>query len=158
MDGSTESKSFVAADAVRPTDRDEDERLLWFDHVGGERRWGGPELRSRSRRSARVAAWVLAALVTAALLRWAWVTWALLDPCARLAGSPEGCVAPPSFFRWLQLAFAVPGIAAGSTVLVYLVHLATSGRTWRRWRGVAISLGALVVAWTAVFVAGRLAI
>lgn len=158
MDSSSETESFVAADAVRPMDRNEDERLLWFDHVGGERRWAGPELRSRSRRSTRVAAWVLAALVAAGLLRWAWVTWALLDPCARLAASPEACEAPPSFFRWLQLAVAVPGIAAGAAVLVYLVHLATSGRTWRRWRGVAITFGVLVVVWTAVFVAGRLAI
>ncbi len=135
--------------------RTKDHRLLWFDRYGGERKWGGPDLRSRSRKRTRVVSGILAVAITAGLLRWGVMAWRLLDPCARIGYSGQGdCEAPPVVFQWLQFGVAVPGIVAGAAALVYLVHLATSGRTWRNWQRVAIAFGTLVLAWTVVFAAG----
>lgn len=117
---------------------------------------GRPELRSRSRRVARALSWVLAAAVGTVLVIWGWNGWRLLDPCRRIAPPGTACVPPGPFLPVLQFAITVTGIAAGVAVMAYLVHLGSSGRTWRRWRGVAWAFGALVVAWTLVFAVGAL--
>jgi len=117
------------------------------------------EIRSRSRSVARVTAWITAFLVLVAGGFWALNSWRLLDPCTRVDVAPNAeCVAPASGLRTLQFVVAAPGLAAGVVALVYLVHLATTGRTFRRWRGVALTFSGLVLLWLLVFAVGAFSI
>jgi hypothetical protein len=100
-----------------------------------------------------MASWVTAIVVLAGVARWIGASWTLRDPCSA-AGGVAGCVAPPIGLRYLQFGIAVSGVAAGLVGVVYAVHLGLTGRTFRRWRGVAISFAGLVAAWLAVYLVG----
>jgi hypothetical protein len=116
----------------------------------GDATWGDhrrvPELYIKSPRLARIGAALLATFVAIGTARWAWVAGLLFRPRELVC---EGCGA--DWYRWTQLALAVAGIAVALITMAYLVHFATSGRIWRRWRGVAMTFGALAASWTALW-------
>jgi hypothetical protein len=116
----------------------------------GDATWGDhrrvPELYIKSPRLARIGAALLAIFVAIGTVRWAWVAYLLFRPQGLVC---EGCA--PDWYRWTQLALAVAGIAVALGTMAYLVHFATTGRIWRRWRGVAMTFGALAASWTALW-------
>lgn len=79
----------------------------------------------------------------------------LLDPCAdRVVPAGVKCQALNPVMRDLQMVIAVPGMVMGVVGVVYLVYFAVTGRTFRRWRGVAVVFGTLVAAWLVVYLVG----
>ena len=117
-------------------------RDAWIDRHDGKR-----EIRLRSEEPARWIAAAIALLVAVGSVRWAFVTQGLLD--VELSRSDR-------WLQALQYVIALPGVLAGIVLAVYAARFATSGRTWRRWRGIAIAFAALVTAWSLVFVIGAL--
>ena len=115
----------------------------------GDATWGDdrgvPELYVTSPRLARFGAALLGAFVVAGSVRWAWVANAL----SRQELICEGCSA--DWFQPAQLALAVAGIAVALVTVAYLTYFVTSGRIWRRWRGIAVSFGVLAASWTALY-------
>ena len=139
-----------AADEVTPIE----DRRIWL-HGKGVR----TEIRSRSLRLATITAWVTAAILLIGGTFWAINAWQLLDPCERTGvGSGVGCLAPTSVLRTTQFVVALAGLAAAAVAVIYVLHLAITGRTFRRWRGVAATFGGLVIVWLAVYVVGALSI
>ena len=98
-----------------------------------------------SPRLARFGAALLAAFVVFGTYRWAQVARDLFQPGLVC----EGCL--PGWYRSTQLVLAVVGIGAAVVVMAYLAHFVITGRIWRRWRGVAMTFGALAASWAALW-------
>ncbi len=62
----------------------------------------------------------------------------------------------PTWFRGIQVVIAQVGVLATIVEAVYLVYFTATGRTWRRWRGVAIGFAVLAAVWTALWWIDRL--
>ncbi len=62
----------------------------------------------------------------------------------------------PTWFRAIQVVLAQVGVLAATAEAVYLVHFTVTGRTWRRWRGVAIGFAVIAAVWTALWWIDRL--
>jgi hypothetical protein len=146
----------MAVDESPPTSPDALEVEVRVDTAAiaaeaGDATWGDhrrvPELYIKSPRLARIGAALLAAFVAIGTARWAWVAKRLFRPPELVC---EGC-APADWYPATQLILAVLGIAVALVTMAYLVHFASSGRIWRRWRGVAMTFGILAASWTALW-------
>ena len=100
-----------------------------------------------SDRLARVISGAIAAVLVLGGVRWAVEAW------RRFAVSDA---ARPTWFRAPQMLLAVAGMTMSVLLIVYLVHFTGSGLVWRRWRGVAITFGALAASWTVLWWIDRL--
>jgi hypothetical protein len=111
----------------------------------GDRR-GVPELYVKSSRLARIGAALLTAFVAIGTARWAWTAYELSRPPELVCA---GCA--PDWYRWTQLVLAIAGIIVALVTMAYLAYFASTGRIWRRWRGVAMTFGILAASWTALW-------
>lgn len=111
----------------------------------GDRR-GVPELYVKSPRLARIGAALLTAFVAIGTARWAWTAYELSRPPELVCA---GCA--PDWYRWTQLVLAIAGIIVALVTMAYLAYFASTGRIWRRWRGVATTFGILAASWTALW-------
>jgi len=111
----------------------------------GDRR-GVPELYIKSPRLARIGAALLTAFVAIGTGQWASTAYELFRPRELVC---EGCA--PDWYRWTQLVLAIAGIIVALITMAYLAYFASSGRIWRRWRGVATTFGILAASWTALW-------
>ncbi len=85
---------------------------------------------------------LLATLLVAAGIIWAWMALRLFSPPANVC---EGCA--EDWFRRTQLALAAGGIVSMAVAVAYLIHIARTGRTWRRRRAVTAVLAVFVLFW-----------
>jgi hypothetical protein len=111
----------------------------------GDRR-GVPELYVKSPRLARIGVALLTAFVAIGTARWAWTAYELSRPPELVCA---GCA--PDWYRWTQLVLAIAGIIVALVTMAYLAYFASTGRIWRRWRGVATTFGILAASWTALW-------
>jgi hypothetical protein len=114
----------------------------------GERSRRAPEWYVTSERKISVGAMLLAILLLVAGIIWAWIALRLFSPPANVC---EGCA--EDWFRRTQLALAAGGIVSMAVAVAYLIHIARTGRTWRRRRAVTAVLAVFVLAWALLVLA-----
>lgn len=102
-----------------------------------------PEWYVLDERAARVVAVLLAVALVVVGVLWLRAGLVLFSPPDDVC---EGCA--PDWFRRIQLVVAIVGVALVAAVVAYLVHVAVTGRTWRRRRELNVALGVSIVAWS----------
>lgn len=120
--------------------------------VGARSRRRLPDILVTDERRARLGAAALAVLLAVIGVVWFRTAIDLFSPPDLVC---EGCA--DDWFRRSQLVLALGGIVLLGVSIAYLVHIAATGRTWRRRRVVstaaAVAMGAwallvIVFAWT----------
>jgi hypothetical protein len=118
-------------------------------HMRVDRYRGRPEIYIESPRLARVIAAVSAVVIVVGAAVWWGEVSVRFD-------QPD--VIRPSWYRHLQLALGLAGIAAAACQVVYAGYFAITGRVWRRWRGVSILFLGLSSFWTILWLVDRFAL
>lgn len=120
--------------------------------VGGTRPDAGhrriPEWYIVDERAARLVAAFFAAVLVVAAVVWMRAAMHLFDPPSIVC---DGCA--EDWFRRTQLALAIVGVVITGVACAYLLHVAATGRTWRRRGAVSTALAIAVLAWSGLVVA-----